>query len=154
MTSLEFRIENPLNKIYLMRFMVLLLLIVPVGLLGQKSSELINSFQPDTIKKGILLPNLSSSIKSIGEYVQSNTEPPSEKIFFQMEVPCLIVQIFYKATPFGSKPTCGMDMNNYQILLVASCMLILSTIKVSLLLKEDYSFKMALLMEILASIQQ
>jgi hypothetical protein len=55
-TYLEYKIKNPLNKFYLLGFMVLLLLIAPAGLLGQKSSELIHSFQNDSLKKGIFLP--------------------------------------------------------------------------------------------------
>lgn len=85
MNFLEYKIEDPLTKIYLMGFLVLLLFIVPAGLLGQKPDELINQSQSDSIKNGVIITGLHSSIRSIEEYVQLKQEPPSEKIFLHVD---------------------------------------------------------------------
>src|SRR5664280_794881 len=85
MNLLKKKIEQSIANFVLFVSLVLFLLIVPAGLLGQKSSELIHSFQHDSINKGILLPNLSSCITSIEEYIQSNQEPASEKIFLHVD---------------------------------------------------------------------
>jgi hypothetical protein len=85
MTYSEYKIENPLNKIYLMGFLVLLLFIVPTGLLGQKSAQLIQSSKTDSAKHSSNASAMWPVIGSIDEYIESHNEPPYEKIFLHSD---------------------------------------------------------------------
>jgi cytochrome b len=85
MTYLEYKIGNPLNKVYLMGFLVLLLFIVPTGLLGQKSAQLIQSSKTHSAKHSSNASAMLPVIGSIDEYIESHNEPPYEKIFLHSD---------------------------------------------------------------------
>jgi hypothetical protein len=76
---LKHKINFPMTGLNIIRFMVIFLIIVPTGLSGQKSNQLVQSVKQDNV------PGQNHIIGSIEEYLQSNQSPPGEKVFLHTD---------------------------------------------------------------------
>jgi hypothetical protein len=72
-------------KFKIIVLVVLILFIVPVGLSGQKSSQLIQPPINNTIKQLFYVPDHQSKVDSIKDFISNNQEHPSEKIYLHVD---------------------------------------------------------------------